>query len=169
MNDFLIGDRVMVCQHDLTHSCDDYDEDGDHWESRVVGWCEYHKMPLIAIDATKNPCNAEWPYGDDTLKLITDSEDWVENSAWRPGTEIKFVWRDERNLHYKDGTVLTALIECPHIKPEDWYVSFPVPDGSWRFKIVVNERDFIISEADTNAVAGPQLPKRHAARLLSRR
>lgn len=146
MGKFKLGQMVLVHQsggikiHDgwfeqIPHDCTKADQ---HWESRIVGWSEYHQCPLIAT-IVGNPNFAQWPYFENSLSLL-DGENWVFKSQYHPGMKIKFIWNEQ--IHYPVGTVLEANIEVAHIESGDWYVSFPVPDG-WDFKRVVNEKDFI--------------------------
>ena len=120
----------------VAHDCTRH----EHWVSRVLGWCDIQKCPMIATRVTNNPNHCEWPYGSDSLEAL-DIEDWVNVSQYKPGDYIRFVW--DGGVHYPKGTILESRIEIAHIEPGDWYVSFPVPDGNWRFKRVVNEREFV--------------------------
>jgi hypothetical protein len=135
----------------------------DHWISRVVGWNQFQRLPMIATrirfpdGTTGNPNNAEWTWTEDSLEPIK-IEDWAIHSTYKPGDKIVFEWNGgdgyepPKYLHYPAGTLLESVIEIAHIGRGDWYVSFPVKghrtvDGGyvsdWRFKRVVNEREFI--------------------------
>lgn len=109
----------------------------------MIGWSVLMGIPVIATDASKNPCHAGWPYNESSLSPL-GGPDWTDKSRYKPGDTLRFRWDGHNNLHYRDGTILDALIDIAHIEPGDWYVSFLVPDGTWRFNVVVNERDFLV-------------------------
>jgi hypothetical protein len=167
---FQVGQRVLVHQSrglDLSgtveggiaaikvipHDCSD---PSLHWESRVLGWCDFHRCPIIATRVYNNPCHAEWPYGADSLTPL-DGPDWTEVSTFKAGDTIRFAWPHDvdfhrRVFHHPLGKVLDWTLEAAHIEPGDWYVSTLVPGyrtaggldaPPWPFKQVVNERDFI--------------------------
>lgn len=157
---FKVGQRVRVHQsagiklHDgwmeeIPHDCSDPSQ---HWESRILGWSEYHDMPLIATrfrgvraPLADNPCHTEWPYTGKTLDILTEGDDWIQDSDVCINDIIRFKWEDAGDLHYKNGTILTARVLAPHIESGDWYVAFKVPEskGGWEFHLAVNERDFL--------------------------
>lgn len=134
----------------ILHACSD---PSMHWESRIVGWSEHHGCPQIATRCRGergNPNHAEWPYGGTSLKPITDGEDWTSTSCYKVGDEVRIKLDQSapgggeyegRKIHHV-GDVVDARLEAPHIEPGDWYLSFLVPDGSWRFKRVVHESVF---------------------------
>lgn len=158
---FKLGQMVLVHQPGgirftdegmvpIPHCCSD---PNSHWESRIVGWSEYHNMPEIATPCRGergNPCHAEWPYGEDVLEAIEDEYDWTEGSAHKVGDEVR-IRLPEDIPQFKKGKVLEAKILAPHIEPEDWYVDFdvprdwrnPKPGDTWRFSMVINEEDFV--------------------------
>lgn len=149
---FRLGERVLVHQSPRIflrdrgvdgirlreHDCSD---PAQHWESRVLGWDNWHECPIIATPAERNPCHADWPFTERALSSLV-GPDWTTDSLFEPGDVIKFIWNNRNNLHYDYGTLLEAKIEVAHIAPGDWYVGFPVPAG-WTFHMALNEKDFL--------------------------
>jgi hypothetical protein len=130
----------MFCDADgvfynIPHDCNKPEQ---HWESRILSTM-YPGIRRIAIDASRNPCHAEWPYPDDSL-TPAEGEDWFVTAKYAIGQQIEFTL-NEATPQYPAGKSLTGTILSPHIVLNDWYVSFPTPDG-WLFHRVVNERDF---------------------------
>jgi len=73
------------------------------------------------------------------LTLLDDgTKDWVDSSPFMMGQKVFFTL-PITIPQYAAGTRLEATLEVPHINPEDWYVSFPTPEG-WAFKMVVSEK-----------------------------
>lgn len=144
---FKLGEKVLVhqsgglkCVNDvwesIPHNCNDPSQ---HWESRVIGWSDFHNCPMIATRGT-NPNHAEWPYNEDALTHF-DGIDWATSSKYKPGQSIHFKM-DDAGGHYYNDTVVKAELIVPHINLCDWYVQFMVPAG-WLFRRVVNEKDFL--------------------------
>ena len=152
---FRLGQRVRVIPHDCS-------DPKLHWESRVTGWSDFHRMVDIATrwrwgdPRGDNPCSAEWVYGDDSLTPLEGAgPDWADTSRYAPGARVRFRWDNREHLHYRDRTLLTGVVEAAHIHPGDWQCTFVVPGHlagdkyrplvvpPWRFKIVVNESDFL--------------------------
>lgn len=160
---FRLGQIVLVRQPGVDDRLDEY-TNGElerfrtsrqprGWVTRIVGWSSFHNSPRIALPCRGelgNPCHAEWPYGEDILEAL-EADDWTDGSAWCPEMEVRVIL-DSDIPQYPKGTIVNACIMAPHIEPEDWYVSFEVPNasydsepgGTWLFHRVVNERDFLV-------------------------
>lgn len=160
---FRLGQIVLVRQPSVDDWLDEY-TNGEFerfrssqrprgWVSRIVGWSEYHNIPTVALPCRgerSNLCHAEWPYGEDVLEAL-EVDDWTDGSAWCPEMEVRVILDDDIP-QYRKGTIVDACIIAPHIEPEDWYVSFRVPDrdrdapigSTWLFHRVVNEREFLV-------------------------
>ena len=143
---FKLGQRVRVCQspglslvggiHALPHDHDDPDQ---HWNSRVVGWDHLGRIE-IATQYGDNPHCCEWPYGEDTLTLIEDDDDWVEKSSLKPDMKVCFKWELPGFFNCpRVGATTPALIRTAHIEVGDWIVRYRKPSGYWITR-VLNEK-----------------------------
>jgi len=167
-----MGQRVLVHQLGglkssdsgwigIPHNCSDPKM---HWVSRVVGWSDHHNTPIIAtstgtVSGKKNPNHCEWPYGEEHLTLLDESQeypiekpwdekDWAESSSVKIGDTIQFSWPND--IHFSKGAVVSGNVIVPHIESGDWYVGVVIPDPKtttqtsltgWTFHIVVNESE----------------------------
>ena len=99
------------------------------FDSRVLGWDEYGRTRVATL-YRDNPHNCDWCHTEDLIEP-RGGLDWADRSEFKAGMRVAFVF----DLPGFEGQpsfgseVRDTLLLSPHIKPGDWFVAYPKPNG----------------------------------------
>ncbi len=148
---FKKGQRVRVCQapnlsvmgklrlRPLPHN---HNDPTQHWESRVIGWNCLGQV-VVAMPYGSNPHFCSWSYLETSLSPLPEGDDWLERSAYKPGSSITFAWDLIGFPPWSRGEKVSATVSAAHINCGDWIIEYPRDKNETMVIRVLNEKQML--------------------------
>ncbi len=136
------GMRVIACDatdsngHPTHHDC----SKDNHFESRIVGWDDYHYAPVIltSFDSKSKYWEPKCPWSKKYLRAA-EGDDWTTFSSFKRNDEaVAFIhhgWSIALNRYFP------VVLQEPYFNAGDWLVKFNITPHVVMYALV-NEKDF---------------------------